>query len=186
MTDPKPLRVLFLDIDGVLNSHRTCVAFGGFPHNPTPEQVAQLDPVALAMLRNVCAVAGLSVVVSSSWRVLNDWDAIGRGFGLPTIGETPRLSGIRGEEIAAWLAAAPAPVLDYAIIDDDSDMLPDQMARFVHCRGFDGFLWDDFEKLCNLFNLSPFDCTTKRARAALADQGLSCNFIDAHPGMHQI
>ena len=38
---------------------------------------------------------------------------------------------LRGEEIQDWLDNHPE-VEDYAILDDDSDMLPEQFAKFHH------------------------------------------------------
>ena len=162
-----PLRVLFLDIDGVLNSHRSCLALGGIPHGLDPASLKLIDPLALALLQALCEVAELSVVVSSSWRVLHHWDAIGRALDLPTIDATPRLGGIRGEEIAQWLANPPAPVQAYAILDDDSDMLPDQMPRFVKTDYSEGLTFRNLRALCRLFGVSEFDCFPGR-RAELA------------------
>lgn len=163
-----PLRVLFLDIDGVLNSARTCLALGGIPHDLRAEDVARLDPVALSLLRGLCRAAGLSVVVSSTWRITHHWDAIGRALGLPTMGATPRSrTGFRGDEVRAWLADHPE-VLDWAILDDDSDFHRDQVARFVRCDGQEGLIWVNFLELCSLFGVDPMDCTER----ALSEEGL--------------
>lgn len=157
-----PLRVLFLDIDGVLNSHRSCLALGGISHDASPFGLTQFDPVALAMLQGLCRGAGLSVVLSSSWRILNDWRVLGPQLGLPMIGATPRLAGARGNEIAAWLLDHPDPVEAYAIVDDDGDMLPDQLPRFVQTRHAEGLLFGDVEKLAALFGVNIWDCAAPR------------------------
>jgi hypothetical protein len=163
-----PLRVLFLDIDGVLNSHRTALALGGVPHDLTPAGVAMLDPVALALVRNLCRAAGLSVVVSSSWRILHHWDAIGRALNLPTMGATPRSpTGFRGDEVAAWLAEHPE-VKAWAVVDDDCDFHPAQASRFVRVDGEEGLSWVNFLELCSVFDVDPMDCT----EAALSEAGL--------------
>jgi HAD domain in Swiss Army Knife RNA repair proteins len=162
-----PLRVLFLDIDGVLNSHRSCLALGGIPHSLTPDDLRLFDPLALALLQSLCEVAELSVVVSSSWRILHNWDAIGRALDLPTIGATPRLGGVRGEEIAEWLLTSPTPVESYAILDDDSDMLSHQMPRFVKTEYSEGLTFRNLRALCRMFGVSEFDCFPQR-RAELA------------------
>ena len=44
---------------------------------------------------------------------------------------------MRGEEIQKWLDETPE-VEDYAILDDDSDMLSEQMDKFYHCDGYFG------------------------------------------------
>lgn len=162
-----PLRVLFLDIDGVLNSTRTALALGGIPHDLTPANVAKLDPVALALVRNLCRAAGLSVVVSSTWRILHHWDEIGRALNLPTMGATPRSpSGFRGDEVNAWLAEHPE-VKDWAVVDDDSDFHRSQAARFVRVDGAEGLAWVNFLELCALFGVDPMDCTER----ALSEEG---------------
>lgn len=159
------MKVLFLDIDGVLNSERTRVAFKGLPHDLTPEHLAMFDPVALNMIRGLCHRGDVSVVVSSAWRTTHSWDAIGRALGLPTMGRTPSLMGCRGEEIDAWLRERPE-VDTWAILDDSSDMLSHQWPRFVHVNGFEGLSWADFVKLCGLFGLAPYDCAPSRVRRA--------------------
>ena len=165
LSEPKPLRVLFLDIDGVLNSHRSCLALGGISHDASPDGLTQFDPLALAMVRGLCRGAGLSVVLSSSWRILNDWRELGPQLGLPMIGATPRLAGARGNEIAAWLLDHPEPVEAYAIVDDDGDMLPDQLPRFVQTRHTEGLLFGDVEKLAALFGVNVWDCAAPRRYA---------------------
>lgn len=157
------MKVLFLDIDGVLNSERTRVAFKGLPHDLTPEHLAMFDPVGLNMIRGLCARGDVSVVVSSAWRITHDWDAIGRALGLPTMGRTPSLLGCRGDEIAAWLREHPE-VDTWAILDDSDDMLPEQRPFFVRTDLYDGIRWRDFERLCTLFGLQPYDCAPSRVR----------------------
>jgi hypothetical protein len=44
---------------------------------------------------------------------------------------------MRGEEIKDWLQKN-QEVQEYAILDDDSDMLPEQMDKFYHCDGYFG------------------------------------------------
>lgn len=59
------------------------------------------------------------------------------------------LDKVRGDEIAEWLSRHPE-VTKYAIIDDDSDMLPEQMPHFVHTQAVDGIMyrnWLDLEHL---------------------------------------
>ena len=110
-------RVLFLDVDGVLNSART-------PPDPArPGFAAWLDPVHLAPLNRILVATAARVVVSSSWRVgrsVDDLRTLLGNFGVaaPIVGMTPVLpQRPRAEEIAAWLDAN--PVAAYAIVDDD-------------------------------------------------------------------
>ena len=48
------------------------------------------------------------------------------------VGITETHKTLRGEEIKDWLDNHPE-VEDYAILDDDSDMLPEQFCKFHHC-----------------------------------------------------
>lgn len=157
------MRVLFLDIDGVLNSHRTVVALNGYPHDVTPAGLAQFDMVAVALLRGLCKVGDIKVVLSSTWRLDPNWKDIGPALGLPIISCTPSLVGPRGKEIEAWLNHHPE-VDGYVILDDDADMLPEQMPRFVKTLHEDGMTWLPFVKLCELFAVNPYDCNEARVR----------------------
>jgi len=157
------VKVLFLDIDGVLNSARTAVAFRGYPHKFTPDHLGMFDTVAVNLIRGLCAKGGVSVVVSSAWRYSHGWDEIGRALDLPTMDQTPSLCGCRGDEIADWLRRHPE-VTQYAIVDDDPDMLPEQSPFFVKTDGFNGLMWGDFEKLCGLFGVATQDCAPDRFR----------------------
>lgn len=168
-TDPAPLgqpvppRVLFLDIDGVLNSTRTEVAFNGSPRGFAPAEVAQMDAVALGLVRGLCRAANVSIVLSSSWRVTHGWDEVGRALDLPIFDRTPSLPDCRGAEIARWLADHPG-VEAWAILDDNPDMLRSQRWRFVRVDGAEGLSWVNFLELCDLFDVNPHECTGTRMR----------------------
>jgi len=148
------MKVLFLDIDGVLNSVRTCVAFGGYPMKL--EHIAAFDLVAIRLLHRLCDSAGVVVVLSSAWRLSHPFKEVGDALGLPIIDRTPSLPGPRGAEIAAWLAEHPE-VETWAIVDDDADMLDGQLPRFVHTNGEDGMAWKDYAKLCEIFGANPYE-----------------------------
>ncbi len=155
--------VLFLDIDGVLNAVRTCVGLGTYPHDLTAEHVALLDATALGLIRRLCQSSYCDVVLSSSWRITHDWRDVGRALRLPIVDCTPRLLGPRGKEIAAWLEAHP-DVTRYAIVDDDSDMLPEQLAHFVKTDVNEGLLWRDYVRLCDLFGVGPYEGGPRAAK----------------------
>jgi hypothetical protein len=153
------VKILFLDIDGVLNSQRTAIAFGGFPHEVTGHHRDRFDEVAITLIRGIVKKAGAKIVLSSSWRIAMPFEEIAGALCLPIIDKTPYLyqnKETRGHEIAAWLEAHPG-VESYVIVDDDSDMLPEQKERFVHTCGFDGFRWKDAERMCELFGIAIYD-----------------------------
>lgn len=150
------MKVLFLDIDGVLNSHRSAYAFGGFPFDVDKHR-NRFDEVAVALVRNVCKASGAQIVLSSSWRTDKDWQRIGRGLDLPIVDRTPYLHpGPRGAEIAAWLAAHPE-IEDYAILDDDGDMLDEQRPFFVQTTHEDGVTFALMQRLAALLGTTDSD-----------------------------
>lgn len=140
------MKVIFLDIDGVLNSTRSCIALGGFGHlkpNITEDQ-AKLDPIALKLMRMLVEETGANVVISSSWRILAKSISEFDFLEMPVIGFTPYLGSYRGDEIQQWLDNN--LTTQYVIIDDDSDMHTDQMKNFVKCNFNYGFGADEFFK----------------------------------------
>lgn len=143
------MRVLFLDIDGVLNSYRSSFALGGVPHGFEPDQMALFDHVALGLIRDVCK-DGVKVVVSSTWRIGRTAQQLADGLGLPVIDVTgDGHRGHRGSQIKEWLDAHPEVVI-YGIVDDDDDMLPEQKRHFVKTTFAEGFTFANYLKLCNI------------------------------------
>jgi len=113
------MKCLFLDIDGVLNSRSTT----NFKNNLWP-----IDPYMAFLAGKIQLDTGCKVVLSSSWRYHPDGvEAANKIVTLYDI--TPKLNGSRGEEIAAWLKEHPE-IDGYAILDDDSDMLIEQLPNF--------------------------------------------------------
>lgn len=153
------MRVIFLDIDGVLNSSRTAVAY---------QQLLQhkLDPIAVQILHRIVYTTEAHLVISSTWRLGNDWETLIWGClreagweisynsfhglgGTPIIGRTGIGTGTRatrGHEIADWLEEHPE-VDDYIILDDDTDMLESQMDRFIRCDHRVGLSFDNFMQI---------------------------------------
>ncbi|MEE7440909.1 HAD domain-containing protein [Methylobacterium oryzae] len=150
--------ILFLDVDGVLNTHDGWAA-GHDGHD-------SLDPGPVARLNALCHRTGCRIVVSSSWRGgpyrgPKGCRAILRRLGVtgpfhrdwrtrdwrPADGWGWECK-VRGKQIADWLAAHPATA--YAIVDDDSDMLPEQMPRYVKTHFKDGLQDVHIERLIAL------------------------------------
>ncbi|WP_416048973.1 HAD domain-containing protein [Cupriavidus basilensis] len=140
------MKVLFLDIDGVLNSRRTLIAHNGLPHGFTPDDMGMFDHAAIGLVRDLCKHSGAVVVLSSAWRTHHLVEEVAVGLGLPVIDRTPSLAGNRGQEIAAWLAEHSA-VMVYAIVDDNSDMLESQRAHFVQTSEEEGLSYRDYVAL---------------------------------------
>ena len=124
-----PLRIVFLDFDGVLNStawyvhrHESGQSLA-LAHGKEEE----IDPAAVALLNQLLDRSGALVVISSTWRMLGLMECKdvlhARGFTGKVVDVTPRSShGVRGREIQAWLDAYHRPVERFVILDDESDM----------------------------------------------------------------
>jgi hypothetical protein len=128
------MKIIFLDIDGVLNHHEYMAkkAQPGFEYNPEIERQHHLDRESIARLNALCERTGASVVVSSMWRLIYKNAALrgilgAFGFTGKLIGSTPINNQIRGVQIAEFLESytrARGPVESFVILDDDSDMGP--------------------------------------------------------------
>ena len=150
------MKVLFLDIDGVINSERSSLALGGYPHNFTEGDMAKFDHVAVALVRQLCRMTKCSIVLSSTWRMYFPPQEVSKALDLPVIDQTPDHGGYdnRASEVAAWLAEHPE-VTAYAIVDDVPvfDMLPMLQERFVQTDPRVGMDLDDFRRLRRLLDL---------------------------------
>ena len=130
------MKFIFLDIDGVLNrvgtesELRTATKWHGY---------IGMEPELVKRFNKLVRQTKATVVLSSTWRLSKSWreDMKGNGLTCKFLDRTPYLVDDdqmhmpRGKEIKAWLfdwqAENPTQTLEaYAIIDDDSDFLPDQ------------------------------------------------------------
>lgn len=114
-------KILFLDVDGVLNSLFTGGRYA-------------LKRVCLKRLENIVKNTGCEIVLSSTWRrdeyALKRLKRVLAYRGIKITDTTIYIpKGIRGDEITEWLYRHP-DVTRYAIVDDDSDMLDSQLPHF--------------------------------------------------------
>lgn len=135
------MKVLFLDIDGVLN-HENHYKWLMETDEPTPLQrvypYSEFNPVSCQILNKIIEETGCKIVLSSSWRLdgIHRMNILFKHFGLPQIHDiTPSLcerfgSLCRGKEIDKWLSEH-SEVTKYVIVDDDSDMEEHQLPYFV-------------------------------------------------------
>lgn len=135
-------KILFLDIDGVLNSHDWWERRVKLPPTATREEFHknEFDPIAVERLKRVIAETGVEVVLSSVWRLHEDSQAEVKKYAVDFIDVTPECdSRIRGAEIHMWIQKNVKGyynegVLKYAIIDDDGDMLLWQKDNFFQTK----------------------------------------------------
>jgi hypothetical protein len=114
------MKVIFLDIDGVLNCDVT----------PNGRKLPYIiDEVLLARFRDLVKATGAVVVLSSTWRV----DPIGllaaKFYNVPFQDVCPDMPDApRCEELVVWLRNHPE-VTRYVVLDDDDDCL-DELPLF--------------------------------------------------------
>lgn len=138
------MRVLFLDIDGVLNStdywqSSVCYESGSLAD--------QLDPRAVENLQRIVDKTMCSIVITSTWKCLYPLDHIkfalqGNGLRSDILGATPDLQDYtiskdadiysRADEIELWLKEAEMGgiYVDRYVIIDDSRIEYDEESRF--------------------------------------------------------
>lgn len=151
------LPVLFLDVDGVLNCEQDFR--DGFM-------------MCQRKVRLLNHLPACDIVISSAWRI-GTYDhliaclkwlglkhgVIGRtdsswSVEIGRAGDRPIYkSSMRGEEIAKWLSENGNP--NYAIVDDDGDMLPEQAEHFVQTDFMDGLTHGHIRRLSTILKTQP-------------------------------
>lgn len=120
------MKILFLDIDGVLNSTQ-------FYSNKSTEELLQepFDGRSAHHVKNIVKATDAKIVITSNWRggwekeadrcskegqILNNFF---KTYGLSIYDKTPVLPDRRGAEIRAYLASCQEKITSYCIIDDN-------------------------------------------------------------------
>ena len=142
------MKVIFCDVDGILNSYRSWYAFGNsLPDSPTD---LQFDPIAIKLVQRLCKETGAVCVLSSSWRYSWTHEELGKNLNIPFIDSTPKSLSyrLRGNEIKEWLEdnVDKLGITHYCIIDDVDEMLEEQQKHFVHVDPFNGLSYQDVMK----------------------------------------
>jgi len=125
------MKILFLDIDGVLNSHTDFLEAEHYGH-PFNHGYTVISSGKLFLLEHIISETGAKIIISSTWRASFSLENIynmfkERGFTLPRtciIGKTNQILVKfstrlfdRSKEISDWLDSHPN-VDEYAILDD--------------------------------------------------------------------
>lgn len=128
------MKILFLDVDGVLNSHKTGGRYA-------------LKRACLKRLEKIVKETGCDIVLSSTWRkdayALKRLRRVLKYRNIFIKDITPDFSDVhhlvRGDEIHEWmvrhLTRAEWGTIKIAILDDDSDMLDFQLKDFFQTDG---------------------------------------------------
>ena len=149
------IRLLFLDVDGVLNSRATYELSNQGIHPPGPlGMVFTVCKDAVARLRALVEELDVKIVLSSTWRYHpHAFDTAMKwcGWDVELLGKTPRHADCqRGDEIAHWLEeyceANPGVEVRYAIVDDSIDDIW-QASHLVRTRTETGLLDEHIAQL---------------------------------------
>lgn len=134
------MNIIFLDIDGVLNSERYMRKYGSTG--------LVIDPLRLALVKRIVDETDAKIVLTTSWR--EHWDvdgdrcdSVGReindvfgGAGLSIFDKTPLIDRNREKEIEQWLACN-YPIDNFVVIDDcflDSKTIRDHFVKTDNYR----------------------------------------------------
>ena len=171
MMNKMMMKVIFLDIDGVLNTqgwHSRMTM-----DTPRDEFGWVFDPVAVENLAHIVKETGASIVISSSWKFLGlaklreMWkirnlpgivlditpNTISDELLLNANLDEMKLGVCRGNEIKEWLSKHKGEVSNYVIIDDFDDMLPEQEDHVVLTDTLIGITEFDAEKAIAILKL---------------------------------
>jgi len=141
------MRLIFLDIDGVLNNQ---IMYEHYKDQIIETASGQIDPRCIGLLNDLTDAIGAKIVLSSTWRKYGDAvdDLKNAGITADIISVTPwglGIGALRGNEILQWMENH-AGLLgceyyeydDYVIIDDDSDMLLWQKNNYFNVDSYCG------------------------------------------------
>ena len=162
--------VIFLDIDGVLNTKWWYTQMDR--NTPRDKYGYVFDPNAVANLAKIINETGADIVVSSTWKfmglpqMLDMWEE--RGLPGKITDTTPNtvsdevlldanlehmeLTPIRGMEVQEWLNTKGKKVSHYVILDDMDNMLPEQQNHFVQTNPEVGITEEDAKKAIAILN----------------------------------
>jgi hypothetical protein len=136
------MKVLFLDIDGVVNCKAT--------RRRRDRGITPIEPRLPRIVQEIArSVPELKIVLSSAWREIEDGRALVEERVLPCFDITPvfdEADEVRGYEIQAWLELHPG-VTRYAIVDDDCDMLDHQRPHFFRTSAKTGITRELADKI---------------------------------------
>jgi len=134
----KDMKIIFLDIDGVLNSR-------AYDRTRNWNEQTDIDETRLPLVKKIVDGTGAKIVLSSTWREHWNEDAdkcdedgiyikeVFAKYGLEIYGKTPEIgiTADRPTEIKAYLDGAKEKVESFVIIDDYRYAWGDLSSNFV-------------------------------------------------------
>jgi hypothetical protein len=158
------VKIIFLDVDGVLNStdyfRSDDFQAGRKAKDATTFWCNHISDELIKELNKILEATGAKIVVSSSWRKSNHLDSVFKVKGITFIDCTKNwidkyintgYTSRRGQEIEEWLERHPE-VESYVILDDDSDMLESQKKFFIKVDREIGLCDSDCNKAIEILN----------------------------------
>lgn len=169
--------IIFLDIDGVLNTEWWHLNKGKNTHQD--QYGDTFDPKAVANLALIIEKTGAEIVISSSWKFsgLESMQAMWRERKLPgkVIDITPNTVSdeillkadpeeldkmpLKGYDIEEWLSKNGEQVKNYIILDDENNFLPYQWSNLIRTNPEYGISKEDAEITIKYFN--QWECVKK-------------------------
>lgn len=132
-------KILFLDIDGVLNSK----IYYKYIYKPE-EGHSRFDPYCVVLIKRLVEEFSLQIVITSTWRngiidrLKKELQESNLSPYLHSDWHTPILRPVsRGKEIKLWLDSHPE-IQNYLIIDDSENLLEYQMNKLVKTDNYAG------------------------------------------------
>lgn len=125
------MKLIFLDIDGVLNSFKFLKKQEDknipLSKNEVINLINSIDPLSVQLINELVVQTGAQVVVTSTWRIFMTTEEINQslkacGADFEVMDCTPHLSTLRGLEIQSFIDSLDEKPTHLVIIDDDSDM----------------------------------------------------------------
>jgi len=134
------MRVLFTDIDGVLNPHWS----------------KKWSKNAIMIYNQVCNEFDLKPVITSTWRIAHTKEQLqkifsNQGINVEIYDYTPLIDQAdRGLEIQKWLSDNKCD--NYVVIDDKVSDIVKYVSNVVHCRSWIGLSKDEYDEIVKIFN----------------------------------
>ncbi len=153
------MKVIFLDIDGVLNSEEWDRYVQSFTYGARFNSCYLLSQEMILRLQNVVFQTNAEIVLTSSWRTNERaMSALTRQlslYHLPIRDTTVSYAyGNRADEVKLWLESH-SNVISYVIVDDYDDGFSNDevlVAHFVQTNYFQGLTSEEAEKIVEILN----------------------------------
>lgn len=132
------MKLLFLDIDGVLNSYRTDLAYG------RARTLMNIDPVSLKLMQKVVKETDCTICLISEWRKHWDFMDLGKKLDLPILFETDdhKDEKTRGEQVQSIIDGLNPD--KYVVVDDNQNDFEFDDMPFVNVEEESGFSYKDY------------------------------------------